>query len=109
TERPGPLRARDRARPLPARGAADRRRQRRGSERALQPRRLDVAAEDGGEAEAARAGERARAPAGDLHDPEPRAGGVRARLEDPVAGAGGNGEGAAGVLPAPAAEGDPGG
>ena len=44
-----------------------------------------------------------------LGDPEPRARGLRARLEDPVAGPVGDGEGPARVLPAPAAEGDSGG
>ena len=42
-------------------------------------------------------------------DPQPRARGDRARLEDPVAGPVRDGEGPARVLPAPAAEGDPGG
>ena len=41
-------------------------------------------------------------------DPQPRARGVRARNEDPVTGAVGDGEGPARVLPAPADEGDPG-
>ena len=53
--------------------------------------------------------ERRAAAAHGLGDPEPRARGVRARLEDPVAGAVGDGEGPARVLPAPAAEGDPAG
>ena len=43
-----------------------------------------------------------------LRHPEPRARGGRARHEDPVAGSVGDGEGPARVLPAPAAEGDPG-
>ena len=98
----------DRARPLPPRGAAARRRERRRSERALQSRRVDAAVEDGGEAAPARAHRRRGAPARGLGDPEPRARGVRARLQDPVPGSGGDGEGPAGVLPAPAAEGDPG-
>ena len=99
---------RHRPRSLPARGAADRRRERRRSERALQSRRLDAAAEDRGEAAPARAARRRSAAARDLVDPQPRARGVRARLEDPVAGPGGDGEGPARVLPPPAAEGDPG-
>ena len=44
-----------------------------------------------------------------LEDPQPRARGRRARDEDPVAGAVGAEQGAARVLPPPAAEGDPGG
>ena len=51
-----------RARPLPPRGAPGRRGQRRRTERALQPRRVDAAPEDRGEAAAAR-GSRRRAPA----------------------------------------------
>ena len=53
-------------------------------------------------------GRRRAAAAGDGGDPEPRARGVRARLEDPVAGRVRDGEDAARVLPAPADEGDPG-
>src|SRR5262249_58718121 len=54
-------------------------------------------------------GRRRAAPAPHLGDPEPRARGVRARVEDPVAGPVGDGEGPARVLPPPAAEGDPAG
>ena len=46
-------------------------------------------------------------PAGDLARPQPRARGARARDEDPVAGPVRAREGAARVLPPPAAEGDP--
>jgi ATP-dependent Lon protease len=48
---------------------------------------VDDPTEDRGEAEAARARRRRRAAARGLADPEPRARGVRARHEDPVAGA----------------------
>ena len=41
----------------------------------------------------------------DRRDPQPRAGGLRARFQDPVAGPVGDGEGPARVLPAPAARG----
>ena len=108
TQRPEPLRPRHRPRSLPPRRAADRSGERRRSERALQSRRLDAAPEDRREAASARAHERRNAIAGDLGDPEPRARGVRARLEDPVAGPGGDGEGPARVLPPPADEGDSG-
>ena len=64
---------------------------------------------DRGAPGAARAGRRRAAPAPRLGDPLPRGRGARARLEDPVAGAVGDGEGPAGVFPAPAAEGDPAG
>ena len=74
------------------------------------PRRLHPAPEDRGAACAApRAGRRRGAAARALTDPEPRARGLRARHQDPVAGAVGDGEGPARVLPAPADEGDPGG
>ena len=74
------------------------------------PRRLDAAHDqDRGAAGDPRAGRRRGAAAHGLGDPQPRAGGVRARLEDPVAGAVGDGEGPARVLPPPAAEGDPAG
>ena len=107
-ERPEPVRPCHRARSLPAGGAADRRGERRRPERALQPRRLHAAPQDRGEAAAARAHRHRGASAGHLGDPEPRARGLRARVEDPVAGPGRDGEGPARVLPAPAAQGDPG-
>ena len=72
------------------------------------PRRVDAPAEDGREAAAARARRRRAAAARGVADPQPRARGVRARDEDPVAGPVGAREGPARVLPAPAAEGDPG-
>ena len=65
--------------------------------------------EDGGEAGPPRGGRRRGAPAAADRDPLARAGGLRAGDEDPVPGAGGDGQVPAGVLPAPAAEGDPGG
>ena len=68
-----------RPRPLPARGAADRRRERRRPERALQPRRLHAAPQDRREAAAARAHRHRSAAAGHLGHPQPRARGVRAR------------------------------
>ena len=109
-ERPGALRAHHRARAVPARGAAARGGERRRPERARAPRRLDAAHDqDRGAPGDPRDGRRRAAPAPDLGDPQPRARGVRARLEDPVAGAVGDGEGPARVLPPPAAEGDPAG
>ena len=108
-ERADALRAPDRARPVPARGARPGRGERRRPERALPPRGLDAAPEDRGEAAAARARRRREAPARGARDPEPRARGGRARLEDPEPGPVGDGVLPARVLPAPAAEGDPGG
>src|SRR4029079_19010549 len=99
----------DLARALPAVGARARSRERGRPERALAPRRLDPPTEDRGEAGAARAGERLRAPPRRPPHPQARARGGRARHEDPVAGPVGAREGPARVLPAPAAEGDPGG
>ena len=62
-----------------------RRCQRRRSERALAPHRLDPALEDRREAAAARGAGRREAAARALGDPEPRARGFRAGHEDPVA------------------------
>ena len=107
-QRAGAVRAHHRARPVPARGAGARCRERRRPERALPPRRVDAATEDRGEAGAARGRERRAAAPARLAHPEPRARGLRARDADPVAGPVGDGEGAARVLPAPADEGDPG-
>ena len=108
-QRAGPVRAHHRPRAVPARGAAARRGEHRRPERARAPRRLDDAHDpDRGAPEDPRDGRRRAAAAHDLGDPHPRAGGVRARLEDPVAGAVRDGEGPARVLPAPAAQGDPG-
>ncbi len=98
-----------RPRAVPARGAAARGGERRRPERARPPGRLDDADDpDRGAPADPRDGRRRAAAAADLGDPEPRARGVRARLEDPVAGPVGDGEGPARVLPAPAAQGDPG-
>ena len=70
---------------------------------------LDDAAPDCREAGAARGGERRGAPPPPVGDPEPRARVLRARREDPVAGAVRDGDVPARVLPPPAAQGDPGG
>ena len=78
-ERPEPVRACHRPRPLPAGRAADRRGERRRPERALQPRRLHAAPQDGGEAAAAGAHRHRGAAAGHLGHPQPRARGLRAR------------------------------
>ena len=108
-QRAGPVRAHHRPRAVPARGAPARRREHRRPERARAPRRLDDAHDpDRGAPADPRDGRRRAAAAPDLRDPQPRARGVRARLEDPVAGAVRDGEGPARVLPAPAAQGDPG-
>ena len=98
-QRPEPVRQHHRRAPVPARGAADRRREHRRPDRPLIPGRLDDAPQDRREAAAARDRERRGAPARDLGDPQPRARGDRARLEDPVAGPVGDGEGPARVLP----------
>ena len=62
-----------------------------------------------GEAGAARGARRRQAPAQALRAARPRAGADLDRLADPVAGPVRDGEGPARVLPAPAAQGDPGG
>ena len=86
-QRAGPVRAHHRARAVPPRGAAARRGERRRPERALPPRRLDAPHDqDGGAAGDPRRGERRAAPAHRVGDPLARARGVRARIEDPVAG-----------------------
>ena len=76
---------------------------------ALQSRCLDAPAQDRREAADSRARRHRGAAARGLEDPQPGARGVRARHEDPVAGAVGAREGPARVLPPPAAEGDSGG
>ena len=107
-QRPEPVRADHRGRPVSPGGAPDRGRERRRPECALAPRRLDDAPEDRREAGPARHHRRRGAAARHLAHPQPRARGDRARLEDPVPGPVGDGEGSARVLPPPAAEGDPG-
>ena len=74
-----------------------------------QPDRRRAAAPDRREAGAARGARRGQAPAPAVGDPGPRARGGGARLEDPVPGPVRAREGPARVLPAPAAQGDPGG
>ncbi len=107
-ERPGPVRADHRADALPAGGAAARRGQRRRPERPLPPRGVDAPAEDRGAPGPARDGRRRGAAAQGRAHPRARARGDGARLEDPVAGRLGDRQGAARVLPPPAAQGDPG-
>ena len=107
-QRPGPVHAHHRDDAVPARGAAARGRERRRPERALPPDRLDAPPQDRRAAGAARDGQRRGAPARGLADPEPRGRDVGARLEDPVPGRERDRQGPAGVLPPPAAEGDPG-
>ena len=77
--------------------------------RSALPGRLDAAAEDGGAAGAARDRGRRGAAAGGQRDPGPRTRDVGARVADPVPGRQRDRQGPARVLPAPAAEGDPGG
>ena len=96
-----------RGRSLPARGAADRGRERR-RPRGARPHDRRLAADQGrGEAGAARGAQRHQAPAAPVGDPRARARGDGARLEDPVRGPVGDGQDAARVPPARAAEGDP--
>ena len=95
--------------PLPAGGAAARRRQPRRALRALPSDLRRASHLHRGEAGAARDGRRDQAAAPPLGDPHPRARGRPARLEDPVAGRVRDRQGPARVLPAPADEGDPGG
>ncbi len=108
-QRRGPLQPDHRARPLSPGRAPARRRERRGPEHARQPHRHDDATQDTREAGAPRGGVDRGAPAQAHGRPEPRARGARAWHEDPVAGAVGDGELTARVLPPPAAQGDPGG
>ena len=97
-----------RERSLPAGRADDRRRQRRRPERAGPRDRRLAAAEDRGEAGAARGGQRLQAPAPTGEVPRPRGRRDRSRHEDPEPGPGRGRQEPARVLPAPAAEGDPG-
>ena len=98
-----------RADPVPARGAPARGHQHRRPLGARPPDRRRAADLDRGEAGAARGGRRRQAAAPALGDPRPRARGDPARHQDPVPGPVGDRQGPARVLPAPAAEGDPGG
>ena len=98
-----------RGRSLPARGAADRDRERR-RPRGARPHDRRLAADQGrGEAGAARGARRHQAAAPPVGDPRARARGDGARLEDPVRGPVRDGQDPARVLPARAAEGDPAG
>ena len=108
-QRPEHLQRDHRGDPVPARGAPARRRQPGRALGALPPDRRRAPDLHRGEAGAARDGRRDQAAAAPLRDPHPRAGGRPARLEDPVAGRVRDRQGPARVLPAPAAEGDPGG
>ena len=108
-QRPAHLLGDRRADPLPARGAADGGRQHRRPGRARPPDRRRAADRHRGEAEAAGRGRRRQAPPPPLADPRPRARGGAARHPDPDPGPVGDRQGPARVLPAPAAESDPGG
>ena len=108
-QRPAHLLGDHRADPLPARGAAAGGRQHRRPVGARPPDRRRAADLDRGEAGAARGGRRRQAAAPPLADPRPRARGGPARHQDPVPGPVGDRQGPARVLPAPAAQGDPGG
>ena len=97
-----------RAGALPARGAPGRRRQRRRRERAEPPDRGRAAHQRRGQAGAARGGRRGQAAAPPHRAARARARGDLDRLEDPVPGSGRVRLHPARVLPAPAAQGDPG-
>ena len=108
-QRSGDLLAHHRGGPVPARGAADGGGQPRRPRRARAHDRRRAADQDRGEAGAAGGARRDEAAAEALRAARPRAGAGRDRHEDPVAGPVRDGQGSARVLPAPAAQGDPGG
>ena len=93
---------------IPARGAAGGAGERGGSGRAGPHDRGVAAHQDRGAPAAARGARRGQAPAPAFRGACPRARAGRDRLEDPVRGPVRHGEGAARVLPPPAAQGHPG-
>ena len=95
--------------PLPARGAAARGHQPRGPGRAGAHDRRGAAHQDRGAPGAARGARRGEAPAPPVRAARPRARADLDRHQDPVAGRVRDRQGPARVLPAPAAQGDPGG